>query len=262
MTLLRRCLGPQAVLVALIGVSVLLAGIAYAGWSVAAEDERAPAAARRPALALGAGTVAGQLVPGGAVTGSAVVRSPSGPAVGLTSARLGPATSPVAGCADAAVFALTVEPTPATPLVLPRGPSTTPLGWTAFMTEQAPDRCQGARLSSDLVLDGTRVGRVSAVAATLPAPGRPVGGPTTPSRAAVRWSAAPGAHGYLVERAPSGTVEWQPACGSAAAPLAATTCVDTGLAAETAYAYRVTAVRGAWRRTGPFSADVLTQPDC
>ena len=252
-------LGPPAFRVALLGLAVLGGGIGYAGWSTAAEDDE-PAGRQRPALRAGTATVEGELVPGGAVTGSLVVRNDSGRTLRVTSARFTAASSRAQGCAEGVVFALTVEPSAATPLVLPAGASASPLGWTAFMSMDTGDACQGARFTSELVLGGHRVGAVTAVAARLAPPGRPVGGLTTPTRAAVRWSAAPSALGYLLERAPSGTTAWVPACGTAAAPLGSTTCTDTGLQAGTAYAYRVTSVRGAWRAPGGFSADVRTQP--
>lgn len=255
-----RSAGPRALAVGMPGVAVLLGAIAYAGWSAAAQDDSA--AAGPAGLTTGAATVEGELAPGGAVTGSLVVRTGSTRAVRVTSARFEPAGTTSPGCdGSRAVLALTVEPSAAAPLVLPPGTATA-LGWTAFLPGDAADACQGARFTSTLVLDGQRVGRVEVDAARLTAPGRPVGGLTTPTRAAVTWAAAPGTQGYVVERAPSGTTAWVPACGTSTTPLPATSCTDTGLQPDTAYAYRVTSVRGAWRAVGRFSADVTTQPEC
>ena len=178
----------------------------------------------------------------------------------VTSARFAPAVTSVDGCAGEVVFAPTVEPSAAMPLVLPAGSAAAPLGWTAFMTGDAVAACQGARFTSTLVLDGHEVGPATAVAGRLPAPGRAVGGLTTPTRAAVRWHPAPGVPAYLVERSRAGTTDWEPACG--AALLASASCTDTGLEPATTYAYRVTSVRGTWRAVGRLSPDVTTQPDC
>ena len=251
-------LGPRASLVAVLGLAVLLAGIAYAGWSTAAEDD-APTAPQRPRLDVGVTTVEGELLPGGAVTGSLVVSNGADRALRVASARFTPAVTPVDGCAGAVLFALTVEPSAATPLVLPPGAAAAPLGWTAFMAGDAAASCQGARFTSTLVLDGHEVGPATAVAARLPAPGQALGGLTTSSRAAVRWSPAPGVPAYLLERAPAGTADWEPACGSAL--LASASCTDTGLEPGTAYAYRVTSVRGSWRAVGRLSPEVTTL-DC
>lgn len=259
MTSLRRRLGSRAFLVALLGLLVLLGGIAYAGLSTAAEDDAA-AAPQSPRLTIGAATVEGELLPGGAVTGSLVVRNGTEQALRVRSARFTRPVTPVDGCARTVVFALTVEPSAATPLVLAAGAGAEPLGWTAFMTGDAAAACQGARFTSTLLLDGHPVGPATAVAARLPAPGQALGGLTTSTRAAVQWSPVPGVPAYLLERAPAGTADWEPACGSAL--LASASCTDTGLEPGTAYAYRATSVRGSWRAVGRLSADVTTKPDC
>lgn len=253
---------PRSVAVASAGAAVLAGAVAYAGWSAAAEGST-PDRPRPGGLTAGPPVVSGELVLGGVVTGSLVVSSTSDRPVPVTAAAFEPATTPTAGCTGSSVvFALTVAPSAATPLVVPAAPdSGVPVGYTAYLTGAAEDACQGATFTSVLRLDGDPVGSARAAAGALPPPGQAQGGQTTPTRAAVRWTAAPGARAYFLERTPTGTAAWEPACGcSAATPLVTTACTDTGLAPGTAYAYRVTAARGSWRSISRLSTDVTTQP--
>lgn len=255
----------RSAVASLAGLAVLAGGVGSAGWSTARSAASAGEAAAR--LTAGAGTVAGELSPGGAVTGSLVLTSTGREQVALVSGSFGPATTAAEGCSPtSAVFALTVEPSRSTPLRVPAagstGGSTVALGWTAFLDGDAEDACQGARFTSPLTLDGRHAGTATAVARSLSAPGRPVGGLTTRTRAAVRWTAAPDLPtvAYVVERAPEGTTSWTPACrSSAAAPLRTLACTDTGLEPGTAYVYRASSVLGAWRAVGPASRAVTTR---
>lgn len=263
------------VVVALAAGGVLAGGLHYASTSAAAGADR-PSPERGPRVTATASTVAGELYPGGAVTGSLLVSTDSREPVEMTAASFEPATTITPGCATAGVaFAPTVEVSDVAPLLVPAGGGAggpvTPLGWTAFLSLDADDACQGATFRSALVLDGQRAGTVTAVAGTLPRPGAPVGGLTTPTRAAVRWPAAPAATAatglgtatvaHVVERAPAGTSAWSSACGtSSAAPARTPACTDTGLTPGTAYVYRVTSVLGTWRAVGPASSAIRTRP--
>lgn len=248
--------------VSLAGLGLLAGVLAHAGWGSATSGTGPQEAAAE----LSAGTSAGaeQLHPGGAVTGSLLVSSTSAEPIVVTSGAFAPATTTTPGCAATGVaFAMTVEPSPAMPLVVPAAGSAAALGWTAFLGA-SDDACQDAEFRSALTLDGQLVGTAVALAGSLPEPGRPYGGLATSTRAAVRWPAAPAPPtvrpSYLVERAPAGTTDWSPACGSSAsAPLRRPACNDTGLEPRTAYVYRVTSVLGSWRAAGPTSEAVTTR---
>lgn len=268
---------PVAV-VALAGVAVLAGGLHYASSSAAERADRPPEQ-RTPRVTATAGVPAGELHPGGAVTGNLLLSATGREPVEVTSASFETARTTTPGCRTTAAYASTVEVSDTAPLVVPAGDGAggpvVPMGWTAFLPLDADDACQGAVFRSALVLDGRRVATVTATAAQLPRPGTPVAGLTTPTRAAVSWPAVtpapagqsepaalpPAGMAYAVERTPFGTSAWSPACGSsAAAPLRALACTDTGLAPGTAYAYRVTSVLGAWRAVGRPSAEVRTRP--
>ena len=173
-----------------------------------------------------------------------VLTSPSSEECGATGASLAP----------------TIPPTPEAPLLVPAAGTAT-LSWTAYMDGNGDHACQGATLTSEVLLDGEPAGTVTLTAGTLDQPPPPTGGLTTSTRAAVHWSPSTAADpGWVVERARTGTDDWQPACGSSAGrPVRALACTDTGLTAGTAYAYRVTLRTGHWHMTSLPSAPVRTQ---
>lgn len=232
------------------GIGVLSAGV------TSASSSRPTAVAPAP---LGAtGTPPGDaLHPGTAVTG--VVRITSGTTRQVEQVSFGAVTSD--GCAATGVaLAPTSLPTPEFPLEVPAG-GTAGVEYAAYMDGEGEHACQGTVLTSAVLLDGEPAGSVTVLAGTLTQPPAPVGGQTTSTRAAVRWSPSTAAHpGWVVERARAGTDDWQPACDSSPArPVRALSCTDTGLAASTSYAYRVTLRTGHWRATSRRSAPVLTQ---
>ena len=249
--------------VSLAGLGLLAGALAHAGWG-SATPGTGPEQAAAPELSAGTSTGAERLHPGGAVSGSLLVASTSAEPLVVTSGAFAPATTATPGCAaTGVVFALTVEPSSSMPLVVPAAGSSAALGWTAFLAA-SDDACQDAEFRSALTLDGQLVGTAVALAGSLPAPGRPYGGRTTSTRAAIRWPAAPAPPtarpSYLLERAPAGTTSWSPACGSSAStPLRRPACNDTGLAPGTAYVYRATSVLGSWRAVGRTSEAVTTR---
>jgi hypothetical protein len=205
--------------------------------------------------ASGAGTV----LPGGALTGSVRITNPGPTTRRVEEVTFGPATSDA--CSRTGLsLGPTLAPTPEAPLEVPAGGAAV-LGWAAYMDGTGDNACQGATLTSDVLLDGERAGTVTVTAGTLEQPPAPTGGLTTSTRAAVRWSPSTAAvPGWVVERARAGTDDWQPACGSSAArPVRAVSCTDTGLTRSTSYAYRVTLRTGHWRVTSRPSEPVTTQ---
>ncbi len=199
------------------------------------------------------------LQPGGAATGSIFIANAGSQPRQVTDVVFAAPTSDACdrtGLALAATFA----PTPESPLEVPAG-GTAVLGWTAYMDGDGEDACQGARLTSAVVLDGEVAGTVTLTAGELAQPPAPTGGLTTSTRAAVRWSASTAAAaGWVLERAVAGTDDWQPACGSSAQrPIRTLSCTDTGLRKSTAYVYRVTLRSGHWQATSRPSRPVRTQ---
>ena len=121
--------------------------------------------------------------------------------------------------------------------------------------------CQGATLTSEVLLDGEPGGHRHADrrhARPAAAAHRRADHQHARGRALEREHRC--RPGWVVERARTGTDDWQPACGSSAArPVRALACTDTGLTASTAYAYRVTLRTGHWHMTSRPSAPVRTQ---
>lgn len=227
-----------------------------------ADGGELPAAAADPERLTVTSTVeggTGTVQPGGAVTGSISITNPGTAPRQLRDVVFAPARSDA--CARTGLsLAPTVAPTPEAPLEVPAG-GTAVLGWTAYMDGDGDHACQGSRLTSTVTLDGEAAGAVTLTAGALQQPPPPTGGLTTSSRAAVHWGATTAVDpGWVVERAVAGTGDWQPACGSSAArPVRALACTDTGLRRSTAYTYRVTLRTGHWRMTSRPGAPVTTQ---
>lgn len=231
-------------------------GIGSRAAAVWTDDVASDRPAERAAhLTADSGPAPGLLWPGGSVTGSLLVSNRTGQPRLVTDVRFSPVST--SGCTSTGAV---LAPTLTAPLEVPARGSTT-LEWTAFMDGTGDSACQGAALTSRVLLDGEPAGTVSITAGTLERPPAPTGGLTTATRAAVHWSASTVAHpGWVVERAPVGTDGWQPACGSSPArPVRALACTDAGLTAGTAYAYRVTLRTGRWRATSRPSEPVTTQ---
>lgn len=245
--------------VGLAAVAVVLTATAVAR---ADGGERPQAATTDPERLTVTSTVeggAGTVQPGGAVTGSLTITNPGTTLRRVTDVAFAPATSDA--CARTGLsLAPTVAPTPEAPLEVPAG-GTAALGWTAYMDGSGEQACQGSRLTSTVTLDGEPAGSVALAAGALTQPPAPRGGLTTSTRAAVHWDASTAADpGWVVERAVAGTGDWQPACGSSAArPVRALACTDTGLRRSTAYTYRVTLRTGHWHMTSRPGAPVTTQ---
>lgn len=203
------------------------------------------------------GTAVGALQPGGVVTGSLLVTNPGERPRRLAAARFSPPTAGATGCRAPRVV---LAPTFDAAQEVPAG-GTAVVGWTAFMDGESEHACQGARLTSQVLLDGQPAGEVSLTAGTLARPPAPTGGLTTSSRAAVHWSpSTAAAPGWVLERAVAGTDDWQPACGSSPQrPVRALACTDTGLRRSTAYVYRLTLRTGHWHATSLPSRPVTTQ---
>ena len=199
------------------------------------------------------------LLPGRSVAGSVVLVNRQARPVQIDDVTFAAATSDA--CTTTGVsLAPTLPPTPESPLEVPAG-STTTVDWTAYMDGSSEQRCQGATITSTVLLDGEGAGTVTLTAGTLEQPPAPTGGLTTSTRAAVHWSPSTAADpGWVVERAVAGTDDWQPACGSSAArPVRALSCTDSGLTGSTAYVYRVTLRTGHWHTTSRPSRPVTTQ---
>jgi hypothetical protein len=232
--------------------SVALGVLAAAALVDGGQDQSVMAAAPAPLTASGTAAT-GALLPGGVLTGSLVLSNSGARALEVTDVVLGRASAP--GCAASGVVVTpTVPPTPQSPLDVPaRG--TTTLEWTAFMDGEGDHACQGARLESEVSVDGENAGTVTVAAGRLERPPAPTG-----SGASVSWDPSPAASpAYVLERARAGTDDWQPACGSSAQrPLWAPSCTDTGLPPDTAHRYRVTVRSGHWRATSRPSEPVQT----
>ena len=242
--------------------AVGLAAVAVAGAAVTvahAAGGAAPAPARPERLTVVRASAVDTLLPGGSATGSLLITGARARAHSVTDVTFAAATSETCDRPGLAL-APTIAPTPDTPIEVPAGGTAT-LAWTAYMDGDGEHACQGATLTSEVLLDGEPAGTVTLVAGTLDQPQPPTGGSTTTTRAAVHWSTAPVADpGWVVERAVTGTGAWQPACGSSASrPVRALSCTDTGLAPGTAYAYRVTLRTGHWHMTSRPGAPVRTQ---
>lgn len=237
---------------------IAAAGVVVAVAVSSADGEERPAP--EPAgLRVTSTPAVGAVVPGGAVTGTLQLENRGTEPVSVTDVAFAPAVSD--GCArTGVVLAPTVPPTPEAPVRI-RGGGTATLGWTAYMDGTAEQACQGATLTSRVVLDGGATGAVTLTAGVLQPPPAPAGGLTTSTRAAVRWSASTATPSeWVLERAVAGTADWQPACGSSPQrPLRTLSCTDAGLVKATAYLYRVTLRTGQWQATSPPSAAVTTQ---
>jgi hypothetical protein len=245
---------------ALLGVGVTGVVVAIAGCSVLDTEQVQPSlAAARTGLTVTSTAGPGSVQPGGTLTGSIEVANEGSQLRRLADVVFAAPTSDACD-RTGLVLAPTVPPTPESPLEVPAGGRAT-LGWTAYMDGEGDQACQGATLTSDVVLDGEPAGTVTLTAGTLEQPPAPTGGLTTSTRAAVHWSASTAADpGWVVERAVAGTADWRPACGSSTAgPVRALACTDTGLTTGTAYLYRVTLRTGHWHATSRPSRPVTTQ---
>ena len=237
--------------VGLAAVAVALTATAVAR----ADGVRSPAPAAVPTLTVTSLADVPTVRPGGAVTGSLEVSNDG------TMPRLVSQVDFAAPTSDACSrTGLSLAPTLTAPLEVPAGGSAV-VGWAGYMDGEGEQACQGATLTSRVSLDGEPAGTVTLVAGALEQPPAPVGGLTTGTRAAVRWSTSTAAApGWVLERTVAGTDAWQPACGSSAArPLRTTACTDTGLGTATTYRYRVTLRTGHWHLTSRPSAPVTTQ---
>ena len=242
-------------------VGLAAAAIALAATAIARSEGGDPAPARDvpERLTVTSTTDAGAVLPGGAATGRITVTNPGSVPRSVADVAFTPATSQA--CARTGLaLAPTVAPTAESPLEVPAG-GTAVLGWAGYMDGDGDHACQGATLTSEVVLDGEPAGTVTLTAGTLEQPPPPTGGLTTSTRAAVHWSPSTVADpGWVVERAVAGTDDWQPACRtSPARPVRALTCTDTGLTRSTAYTYRVTLRTGHWHTTSRPSGPVTTQ---
>ena len=239
------------------GAAIAVAITATAMASAAGGERRPTPATERPTVVSTADV--GVVAPGGAISGELTVSNPGGATLEVADVVFEDATSEA--CARTGLaLAPTIPPTPEAPLLVPADGTAT-LRWTAYMDGDGDHECQGATLTSEVLLDGEPAGTVTLTAGSLDQPPPPTGGLTTSTRAAVHWSASAAADpGWVVERARVGTDDWQPACGSSAArPVRALACTDTGLAASTAYTYRVTLRTGHWGMTSRPGAVVRTQ---
>lgn len=246
----------RAAAVGLAGVAVALTATAIAG---AHGDAPPVTTATRPLLTVTSTGQTDAVVPGGAVSGTLVLANAGSTPRRVADVVFGAPTADTCAISGLAL-APTVAPTPGSPVEVPAG-GTAVLGWTGFMDGTGEHSCQGQVLTSEVTVDGERVGAVSVTAGTLGQPPSPTGGLTTSTRAAVRWSPSTVANpGWVLERAVAGTDDWQPACGtSAARPLRVLSCTDTGLVRSTTYTYRVTLRTGHWHATSHPSGPVTTQ---
>jgi len=250
----ERTVSAAACLTAVAGVVVAVA-VGRADGGALPAPEAAP-----ERLTVTSTSAVGTVWPGGAVTGVLRIENRGAEPVRVRDVSFTPAVSDTCG-RTGLVLAPTVAPTPESPVEVPaRG--TADLGWTGYMDGTGDETCQGATLTSELLLDGQPAGTVDVTAGALLPPAAPTGGATTSTRAAVRWSASTAvAPGWVLERTVAGTADWRPACGSSARqPLRTPACTDTGLAAATAYVYRVTLRTGQWQATSRASRPVTTQP--
>lgn len=212
-----------------------------------------------PALEVESPPSSEALLPGRSVTGSVLLVNRQARPVRVDDLAFSVPTSDACAAAGVSVAA-TLPPTPESPLEVPAG-STSTVQWTAYMDGASEQTCQGATLTSTVLLDGEQAGVVRLAAGTLQPPPPPTGGLTTSSRAALHWSPSTAADpGWVLERAVVGTDDWQPACGSSALrPLRALSCTDTGLSRSTAYVYRITLRTGHWHMTSRPGSPVTTQ---
>lgn len=243
-------------------VTVAAAALAVVGTGLLVAQgggERSAAVAAPARLTVTGAPATAVLQPGTGATGVLRIDNPRAQPVRLPDVVLTPPTSERCD-APGVVLAPTVPPTPEAPLEVPAEGSTS-VEWTAYMDGTGDHACQGATLTSRVVLDGVDAGTVTVVAGELAPPPAPTGGLTTSTRAAVRWAASTAADpGWVVERAVAGTDDWTAACGSAPArPVRALSCTDTGLTRSTAYVYRVTLRTGHWHATSRPSGPVTTQ---
>ena len=143
------------VLIAGAGVTVLVSGSAVAYRSAAgAGAGTATAASAAPLLTGGAVSAAG-LHPGGTATGSLTITNPNPFSVLVRAATFAPVAAPSSTCVTTGVvFTAATPPTAAAPLVIaPKG--TVALPYTASMSNDSDDGCQGKTFTSTLSLSGT-----------------------------------------------------------------------------------------------------------
>lgn len=253
--------GRRAVVTAAVAVLGLAGALATALllWPGGEAGPQAAPTAAAPALEVASPARSVALLPGRSVTGSVLLVNRQDRPVEVGDVQFAVPTAEA--CAAPGVsLAPTLPPTPESPLRVPAGGTTT-VQWTAFMDGGSQHACQGAALTSAVLLDGERAGTAHLTAGTLEPPPAPTGGLTTSTRAALHWGPSTAADpGWVLERTVAGTDDWQPACGSSAQhPLRTLSCTDTGLTGSTAYVYRVTLRTGHWHTTSRPSRPVTTQ---
>lgn len=142
-------------LIAGTGVTVLVGGSALAYRTTAgAGDGTATATTAAPLLTGGAVSAAG-LHPGGTARGSLTITNPNPFSVLVREARFATVAAPSSTCVTTGVvFTAVTPPTAAVPLVIaPKG--TVALPYTASMSNDSDDGCQGQTFTSALSLSGT-----------------------------------------------------------------------------------------------------------
>ncbi len=199
------------------------------------------------------------LHPGGIVTGGLVVDNLRAAAMTVRDVVLRPPGSDTCE-ATGVSLAPTIPPTPESPLEVPAGGSAT-LEWTAYMDGNGDQACQGATLTSQVLLDGVPAGTITLTAGTLDQPPPPTGGPTTSHaggsalerdrrrRPGLGRRARRRRHGRLAARLRQ--------LGGTPRPRAELHRHRPG--PGTAYAYRVTLRTGHWHMTSRPSTAVRTQ---
>ncbi len=138
-------------LVAAAGVTVMLSGVSYAYWSVTGSGTGTAAATTATPLVVSTITPVSGLYPGATLQGTLTVANPNPFAVQVTAITFAPATADAehagAGCSPTGVtLAATVSTV--SPVTVAAKSTGQTVAFTATMTGDSPDACQGATFTA------------------------------------------------------------------------------------------------------------------
>lgn len=134
---------------------LLVAGTAYAYWTTSGSGSATAAAGSSTNLTVGTAAAAGNLYPGGSVSGSVVITNPNPFPVSLTGMTFQPATAD-AGHTGCTTTGVTFAPTTTLPLTIPKQGGTAAnavtVNFSASMDYTSVNGCQGATFTAAYTL--------------------------------------------------------------------------------------------------------------